>query len=164
MRIAIIAFLIGVATIGVGIELAGRGLVRAEGKTAEKIGRIVPVVVLHPGEVQEITLASHCTVGLSRSGGLTIREMAATPQKEVTFTRTWKKDGVTVEIPEASAAMKAAEAPIYAPLNKKKLQVFTVKVSADKDAQTGLYELHVADYTCSGDCETDLRILVAGSK
>ena len=162
MRSAIVAFLVGVATIVVGIELAGR-VVRAEGKTAEpKVGRIVPVVVLRPGEVQEITLASRCTVGLTRSGGLTIREMGA--QKERAFNRTWKKDGLTLEIPDESAASKAAEAPIYAPLKKKNLQVFTVKVSAGKDAKPGLYELHVADYTCSGDCETDLRVLVAGSK
>jgi len=164
MRSAIVAFLVGVTTIVVGIELAGR-VVRAEGKTAEpKVGRIVPVVVLQPGEVKEITLASRCTVGLTRSGGLTIREMVATPQKESAFNRMWQKDGVTVQIPEASAASKAAEASIYGPLKNKNLQVFTVKVTAGKDAKPGLYELHVADFTCSGDCETDLRVLVTDSK
>src|SRR5262249_51220918 len=118
--------------------------------------RIVPVVMLKPGETKELLLSTWCTVGLTRGAGLLVRETAETAEGG----KIWKRGGVTVEVPGFVEATRAAAAPVYSPLKKKGLDAFTVKVTAAKDAQPGLYDLHIADVTCSGTCDTDFRVLV----
>ena len=44
-------------------------------KTEPSRFRIVPVVMLKPGETKELVLSTKCTVGLTRSGGLSVREI-----------------------------------------------------------------------------------------
>jgi hypothetical protein len=117
--------------------------------------RIVPVVMLKPGETKELLLSTWCTVGITRSEGLLVRETT----DKATGGKVWKRDGVTVEVPGFEEATKAA-APVYSALKKQGLDAFIVKVTAAKDAKPGLYDLHVADFTCSGACDTDFRVLV----
>jgi hypothetical protein len=119
-------------------------------------GRIVPVVSLKPGETKELLMSAPCAL-LTRGGGLLVRDMGESASKERTV---WRKNGVTVELPNMGEAAKAASAPIYEPLKSKGLSPFVVKVSASKDAKIGLIDLHIADETCSGTCSTDFRVLV----
>jgi hypothetical protein len=119
-------------------------------------GRIVPVVSLKPGETKELLMSAPCAL-LTRGGGLLVREMGESMSNERTV---WRKSGVTVELPNMGEAAKVASTPIYAPLRSKGLSPFVVKVSASKDARTGLIDLHIADETCSGTCSTDFRVLV----
>jgi hypothetical protein len=59
-------------------------------------------------------------------------------------------------------ATQAASAPAYKPLTDQGLSAFVVTVSAAKDAKPRQIEMHLADETCSGTCETDFRVLVVG--
>src|SRR5262249_35661594 len=54
--------------------------------------RIVPVVMLKPGETKELLLSTWCTVGLTRGAGLLVRETAETAEGG----KIWKRGGVTV--------------------------------------------------------------------
>jgi hypothetical protein len=119
--------------------------------------RIVPVVMLKAGEKKELLLATWCRVGATRGGGLMIRAMDQGFQER---SKLWKRDGLTVEVPDFGQAEKVAAEPVYAPLRKKGLNAFIVKLSATKDARAGLVDLHVADSTCSGACDTDIRVIV----
>jgi hypothetical protein len=120
-------------------------------------GHIVPVVVLTPGETKELHLSTSCAL-ITRGRGLLIREMkGGVSQKE---SKVWKRDGITVEVPDFSEAVAAANASSYAPLKEAGLWAFIVKVSAADEAKLGLSNLHIADETCSGTCDTDFRVLV----
>jgi hypothetical protein len=84
--------------------------------------------------------------------------MSESPEK---LERTvWKKDGVTVSVPNMNEATQAAAAPAYKPLSDKGLSTFIVTVKAAKDAKPRLIDMHLADETCSGTCDTDFRVLV----
>ncbi|MBX9578752.1 MAG: hypothetical protein K2X87_00445 [Gemmataceae bacterium] len=119
--------------------------------------RIVPVVVLKPGETKELTLCAPCAL-MTRGGGLRVSGMGdAGEGKERT---TWTKGGLTVSVPVMLEASAASRAPAYKPLADKGLSPFVVTVRAAADVKPGLTDLHVADETCSGTCETDFRVLV----
>jgi hypothetical protein len=119
--------------------------------------RIVPVVALKPGETKELLLCAPCRL-LTRGGGLIVKGMSESADKQE---RTiWTKDGVTVEVPKMGEATQAAAAPAYKPLNDKSLSAFVVTVRAAKNAKPRLIEIHLADETCSGTCETDFRVLL----
>ena len=119
--------------------------------------RIVPVVVLKPGEVKELTLCAPCPL-LTRNSGLRVSGMGDPGEgKERTV---WTRGGLTVSVPKMGEAYDAARAPAYKPLADKGLSPLVVTVRAAPDARPGLTDLHVADDTCSGTCETDFRVLV----
>ena len=129
--------------------------------------KIVPVVMLKPGESRELLLSTWCTVGVTRGGGLSVREMAddhAPGPKDATSKdgKTWRRSGVTVAVPDFQAASTTAASPEFAALKAQGIDAFYVKIAADTDAKRGLYELHVADSTCSGFCSADIRVLVVG--
>jgi hypothetical protein len=121
-------------------------------------GRIVPVVLVRPGETKELRLSTSCAL-LTRGRGLLVRELKEGPAPQEG--KVWIRDGVTVEVPDYYAAAQAAGAANYAPLKDAGLWAFVVKVSATDEAKPGLINLHIADETCSGTCDTDLRVLVA---
>jgi len=119
--------------------------------------RIIPVVAIKPGETKEMLMCASCRL-LTRGRGLIVRAMSeSNDEREGTV---WKKDGVTVEVPKMVEAAQAARAPAYKPLTDKGLSAFVVTVSASKDAKPRSIEMHLADETCSGTCETDFRVLV----
>ncbi len=127
--------------------------------------RIVPVVALKPGECKELLLSTWCRVGATRGGGLTVRGREEGPfqlQTDAAGNRgkVWTRDGVTIRVPDFGEAEKVAAEPVYSPLKRKGLNAFVVKVSAAGDAKPGLIDLHLADSTCSGNCDTDFRVLV----
>ena len=127
--------------------------------------RISSVVILKPGQSQQMLLSTWCTVGFTRSSGLEVGEIRegrfVTQIDKVNRGQIWKRNGVTVTVPGPQEAEKVASAPEYASFKKQGLDVFVVNVSAAKDAQPGLTELHIQDSTCNGTCQTDLRVLVA---
>lgn len=123
--------------------------------------KIVPVVQLKPGETKDLLLSTDCTVGVTRSGGLDIREIGSKGREAFQSSKVWKKDGVVVEVPDFGEASKGASLPLFAPLKKRGLDAFLVKVTAAPDAKPALYDLHIADFTCNGTCDTDFRVLVS---
>ncbi|HEV3236200.1 MAG TPA: hypothetical protein VGZ25_04390 [Gemmataceae bacterium] len=135
-------------------------------KPAEEAdSRILPVVMLKPGETKELFMTVACRVGSTRGGGLWVRAMedSSYPAEKGDSERhpkTLKRGGLTITVPDFSEAEKNAALPVYAPLAKKGLNAFIVKVTASKDAKPGLLNLHLADTTCSGGCATDFRVLV----
>ncbi len=127
--------------------------------------KITPVVMLKPGEKKELLLSTWCRVGVTRGGGLSVGVMEkGRVQYQSEFgwqkSKVWKRDGLTLEVPDFGEAEKVAAQPVYAPLKEKGLNAFVVKVTAAKDAKPGLLNVHVADSTCSGNCDTDFRVLV----
>lgn len=122
--------------------------------------KIVPVLVIKPGEERELTLSTECTVGLTRGGGFNLVEIGSKGESVGAHGKVWKRDGVTVETPDFATGEKQAAAPEYKPLHDAGVNVFHVKVTADKDAKPGIVNLHLVDQTCSGWCSTDFRVLV----
>src|SRR5262245_59637038 len=150
-----------VVVAGCFIAAAVFGPSETQGPTAapppEPSRRIVPVVALKPGETKELHLCASCRL-FTRGGGLIVKGMSeSADEKERTV---WKKDGVTVSVPKMGEATQAAAAPEYKPLSDKGLSAFVATVSASKNAKPRLIEMHLADETCSGTCETDFRVLV----
>jgi hypothetical protein len=129
--------------------------------------RIVPVVVLKPGETKELLLSTWCTVGITRGKGLSVRELRADgndpfPDKNRKDPRVWTGDGVTVKVPDFDEATEFTRQAKFKPLAKDHIEVFKVTVSAAKDAKPRAFEMHLADNTCAGTCTTDFRVLVVG--
>jgi hypothetical protein len=126
--------------------------------------RISVVVVLKAGESKELTLATWCTVGITRSSGLEVGELKnghfVTQIDKVNRGQFWRQDGLVVEVPGWEEAIKSASLPEYAALKEQGIDVFQVKVTAASDGKPGLHELHIQDATCGGTCRTDLRVLV----
>jgi hypothetical protein len=149
----------------------GLGASRAQQQKAEPAGasgpnpKIIPVVVLKPGESKELVMSTWCRVGATRGGGLWLRAMddgssppeAGDPGRQP---KTLKRAGVTVTVPGFGEAERHAGLALYAPLKERGINAFVVKVTADKATKPGLLNFHLADTTCSGGCETDFRVLV----
>jgi hypothetical protein len=121
---------------------------------------IVPVVVLKPGERQELFFSTTCTVGITRGGGLKIRELGGQGDSTSRDGKAWGRNGVNVKAPDFSTAMKEAADPRFKAFNNTGLALFRLEFTAAKDAKEDVYNLHLADYTCNGTCKTDLRVLV----
>lgn len=132
----------------------------AQKPKAERPKKIVPVVAIKPGETKELLMCAPCSL-FTRGGGLIIRAMGESAAKPDKQERTvWKKDGVTVEVPKMGDAWTASKKPVYKPLSDKGLSAFVVTVTATTGAKPRLIEMHLADETCSGTCDTDFRVLV----
>jgi len=157
MRFRYLALVIIVCAIAAFASFTGADELTPSAQPEPSKGRIVPVVVLKPGESRELHLSTSCAL-ITRGRGLLVREMkSGVAQKESTI---WERDGVTVEVPNFSEAVAAAGAASHLPLKTAGLWAFVVKVSATDEARPGLINLHIADETCGGTCETDFRVLV----
>lgn len=126
--------------------------------------KIVPLVSLKPGETKNLLLSTHCTVGSTRGGGFEFTEMRDGARKDGQTKgyegASYSRDGVVIKVPGWEAAEKFASSPPYASLRESGIAVFEITVSASSEAKQGLLELHLLDATCSGDCNTDFRVLV----
>lgn len=168
MRLSVAVFRIVVAAVVAFLALGQSGAQQPKPEQAEAQEpnpRIIPVVMLKPGEQKELLLSTWCRLGPTRGGGLTVGLMqdgTFRPQKDGDGKRgkVWKGDGLTLEVPDFGEAEKVAGQPVYEPLKKRGLNAFVVKVAAAKDAKPGLFDVHVADTTCSGSCATDFRVLI----
>src|SRR5262245_49057104 len=121
MRSTCCAFLLAVAAVIplVGFDRACGHQPKAESaKTEPARAKIVPVVVLKPGEQKELLLSTACTVGATRSGGLDVREIGGEQRPGLTSAKVWKRNGVVVEVPDFDTGEKQAAAPEYEPLRK----------------------------------------------
>jgi len=126
--------------------------------------RITSVCVLKPGESQQLSLATWCTVGQTRSSGLEVGELKnghfVTQVDKFNRGQVWQRDGLKVEVPGAQEAQELASTPAFATLKEQGIDLFVVKISTAASARPGLYTLHIQDSTCGGTCRTDLRVLV----
>lgn len=163
MRIFGSAFLLAVAAVIVlvGFDRAGGQQSKVESPETEPAReRIVPVVLLKPGERKDLLLSTKCTVGATRSGGFDVREIEGDAAHAALSAKVWKQNGVMVEVPDFETGLKQSALPQYELLKKAGVNVFSVSVAASEDAQPGAYNLHLADFTCNGTCATDFRVLV----
>lgn len=129
------------------------------GAQDDKRLKIVPLVVLKAGGTEHLILSTWCTVGTTRGGGLLVAEMSE-GKLQAPLGKACSRDGITVTVPETDTAMEYAGRPEFVPLKNAGLEPFVVTVTASSDAKPGLMEFHLVDSTCSGMCETDLRVLV----
>jgi len=134
---------------------------RTEKEKAAKL-KIVPVLVINPGEERELTLSTECTVGITRGGGFNLMEIDSKEKGFGAHTKVWQRDGLTIEAPDFVTGEKQAAEPQYKPLREAGLNVFRVKVTAAKEAKPGVVNLHLVDQTCNGWCTADFRVLVVG--
>lgn len=135
-----------------------------EQRDAELAKRIVPIVVLEPGETKKLLMSTRCTVGGTRGGGFTLAEVR---DGEVLGGPTsgpegasYQRDGVEVKLPNWTDAEEFASSPALQAARERGLAVVEVTVSASRTARPGMLDMHLADKTCSGDCTTDFRVLV----
>jgi len=136
---------------------------------ADAKSKIIPVVVVKPGESRELVMSTWCLVSITRGGGLSIGMMKGGSFDDLKDgndrkAKVWKLAGITVEVPDFGEAEKVAGSPLYTPLKEKGINAFVVKVKAAEDARPGLLNLHLADNTCSGNCAADFRVLIVASK
>jgi hypothetical protein len=163
---------IGVAAVIVCFALIQSGAQQPAKEPAaaqEPNPKIIPVVMLQPGETRELLMSTWCRLGVTRGGGLSVKLMAGGTYNGLEdhnerISKTWKLGGVTVKVPDFGEAERVAALPIYAPLKEKGINAFVVKVTAAEDAKPGLLNLHLADSTCSGSCESDFRVLVVAAQ
>ena len=153
------------ALIAVGVAILGfapTGAEEPKTKPAEPAGinpRIVPVLVIKPGETKEMMLSTSCAL-VTRGYGLHFRDLKDGKYVRQDEGKVWKQDGLTVEFDSTADQTYKTGKDKVAAVAERGLQLFTVKVTAAADAKPGLIELHVADSTCAGTCETDFRILI----
>jgi hypothetical protein len=121
--------------------------------------QIVPLIVIKPGETQELLMSTWCTVGVTRGGGFQLAEMRD-GKAQGSGEKSYSRAGLTITVPNFDDAEKLAAAPEYALLKKNELDPFVVTITAAADAQPELFEMHLVDATCSGHCKTDFRVLV----
>jgi hypothetical protein len=150
----------GIAVLVAGIAISGAQQSKPETPVQERDPRMLPLVVVKAGETKEQVMTVSCHLGPTRGGGLSVKLMGDAEK----ITKTWKRDGVTVEVPDFEEAVKGSNAAIYAPLKEKNLNAFSVKVTTTPEAKPGLLNFHLADDTCSGSCASDFRVLVVASK
>ena len=129
--------------------------------------RIIPLVVVAPGETRRVPFAVECSVGLTRGGGLAVAEMVNGERPAMGLPRekdkTFRRAGVTVTVPDMDEAPKfdkQARAGALVALADVRA-VFEVTVTADADAEPVAIDLHLLDATCSGHCHADFTVVVA---
>ncbi len=119
----------------------------------KSLDKIVPVVMLKPGETKELLLSSSCA-RITRGQGLLLAGMGDhQPGRWQWQDRKWTKDGVTASFVDVAD-------PELEVFKKKGLKMFTVRITASKDAKPAFSELHVTDNTCAGNCDVDFRLVV----
>lgn len=128
--------------------------------------RIMPLVVVAPGESTTAYFSVECTVGITRGGGLAVAEMVdgkrpaiGTPSDD---DKVFSRAGVTVTVPDMSEAPKLDKlmrSGALAALSRVR-PVFPVTVTAAADAKPVAIDLHLLDATCSGHCTTDFTVIV----
>ena len=129
--------------------------------------RIMPLVVVSPGETKTVLFSVECTVGITRGGGLAVAEMVDGKRPAIGLPRdddkVFRRAGVTVTVPDMSEAPKLDQrmrSGALAALAQVR-PVFPVTVTADADAEPVAIDLHLLDATCSGHCTTDFTVVVA---
>lgn len=132
----------------------------------DKRTRIIPLVVLAPGETKTVLFTVECTVGMTRGGGLAVAEMKHGKRPSIGLPRdedkVFRRAGVTVTVPDMTEAPKLDKqlrSGALAALAKVR-PVFPVTVTADADAEPVAIDLHLLDSTCSGHCHTDFTVVV----
>jgi hypothetical protein len=165
VSVGVVAFIGCVALLKSDAQEAKKETPVAEGPSP----KILPVVMVRPGESKELLMSTWCRVGVTRGGGLSVKMMRGGSfdglvDKNDRLSKVWKLAGITVEVPNFGEAERVAGLPVHASLKERGINAFVVKVTAAEDVKPGLLNLHLADTTCSGSCETDFRVLVVAPK
>lgn len=153
------------AVLGLGMAFGSHWVasIRSAPPKANATKEIIPILVLKPGETKQFLLSTHCTVGVTRSGGFAIAEMQDGKAIEGTkdgfgAAARYERNGVKLSIPGIVEAEAFASSKPFDTLGQRGIQAFTV--TASSHAEPGLMDIHLVDRTCSGHCKTDLRVLV----
>ncbi|MFM7520592.1 MAG: hypothetical protein ACKO9B_09015 [Planctomycetota bacterium] len=147
---------------------AAKGATKAAAKPAPvKPTRIIPLVVVAPGETKTVLFSCECPVGVTRGGGLELSAMTSGEGTAPVGTTsadgdTFRHAGVTVSVPddeEASRLDKKLRSRALVALAKRR-PVVPVTVSAEPGTAPVAIDLHLVDATCSGHCHTDFTVVV----
>lgn len=129
--------------------------------------RIIPLIVVAPGETKTVLFACECPVGVTRGGGLTLKPMGNGDMPAPVGTTTANGDtfhhaGVTVSIPddaEADRFDRKLRSGVLIALAKVR-PVVPVTVTAKPGTKPVAIDLHLVDATCAGHCHTDFTVVV----
>lgn len=160
MKLRIAAFALAAAVLS---SLAWIPLSQAFGEAAEtavatatplpqgETAPMVPLVVIRPGETQELLLTSAC-MRITRGTGLAVNPLKA--EEFFNAAESCSVSGVTATIsqPEEEADYAAIVAAGY--------KSCRLTVTASDTAEPGIIDLHLMDNTCGGDCHMNVRVLV----
>lgn len=150
-----------------GLVAAMAGEPAAKKPAPPRPTRILPLVVVSPGETKTVLFSVECSVDVTRGGGLAVAEMVDGKRPAIGLPRAddkvFSRAGVTVTVPDMSEApkldkrMRSGALAALATVRP----VFPVTVTADADAAPVAIDLHLLDATCSGHCTTDFTVVVA---
>ncbi len=167
--VALVAFLALTAVIALARATADEPTKPVPRAEKDKPKRIIPLVVVAPGETKTVLFSVECTVGMTRGGGLAVAEMVDGKPPSIGLPgaddKLFRRAGVSVSVPdmsEAPALDKRLRTGALAALAKVR-PVFPVTVTADADAEPVAIDLHLLDATCSGHCHTDFTVVVAAA-
>jgi hypothetical protein len=129
--------------------------------------RIMPLVVVAPGETKTVYFSGECTVDITRGGGLAVAEMVDGKRPVIGLPndddKVFSRAGVTVTVPTMSEAPKLDKrmrSGAQAAMARVR-PVFPVTVTAAADAKPVAIDLHLLDATHSSHCKTDFTVVVA---
>jgi hypothetical protein len=116
---------------------------------------MVPLIVIHPGETEELLLSSGC-IRITRGTGLAVNPLSA--EEFFNAAETCTVGGVTATIDQPT------EAEDYPSLVAAGCKSCRLTVTASASAEPGIVDLHLMDDTCGGDCHLDVRVLVVAAE
>ncbi len=112
---------------------------------------MVPLVVIRPGETQELLLTSAC-MRITRGTGLEVNPLNA--EEFFNAAESCSVNGVTATIDQPD------QEGDYAAIVEAGYKSCRLTVTALESAQPGIIDLHLSDNTCGGNCDMSVRVLV----
>lgn len=111
---------------------------------------IVPMIVIHPGETQQMHMSSACA-RYTRGSGPSVHQLG---NSEYNAAESCTVGGVTASFAQPHTVDD------YADLVAAGAKSCTLTVTASESAEPGVTDLHLTDSTCSGSCHINVRVLV----
>jgi hypothetical protein len=111
---------------------------------------IVPLIVIKPGETQEMQLSSACA-RYTRGSGPSVHQLG---HFEYNAAESCTVRGVTASFAQPHTVDD------YPALVEAGAKSCTLTVTASESAEPGVIDLHLTDSTCSGSCHVNVRVLV----
>lgn len=112
---------------------------------------MVPLIVLQPGEAQELLLTSAC-MRITRGTGLAVNPLNA--DEYFNAAESCVVNGVMATIDQPD------QEDDYAAIVEAGCKSCRLTVTASESAEPGISDLHLMDMTCGGSCHLNVRVLV----
>ncbi len=111
---------------------------------------IIPMIVIQPGETQQLHLSSACA-RYTRGSGPSVHQLGDFEHNAI---ESCTVGGVTASFAQPHTVDD------YADLVAMSAKSCTLTVTASESAEPGVIDLHLTDSTCSGSCHINVRVLV----